>query len=169
MADAVFHHPRHGFLYFMNPGIAIFINPAAGCTYNMVVLLKQIGFLKLRNVFSELMLDNQTAVEQQIHSVIESCPAYAVIVVLHVDIQLLHIEMTVLPVYFVEYGKPLRSLPMSLAFNVFRKDLLDGCLDVVDVHKLRIFNFFHSFNRINSLNLAQVEYEVINVLSIMYI
>ncbi len=86
MADTVFHDICHSFLNFMDPRITVFINSAAGCTDNMVMLLAQIGLLKLSNVFTKLMLDHQPAVQQQFHCVIKRCPANPVIFVLHVDI-----------------------------------------------------------------------------------
>ena len=136
MADLIFHDTGHGFFNLMDPWIAILINPAAGCTDNMVVLFAQIGFFELGNIFTELMFHHQAAVEQQFHRIVQGRPAHPVIVVLHVDIQFLNIEVALPCIHFIQDGKSFRCFPLAFSFNILRKDLPDGSLDVGAVHTL---------------------------------
>jgi len=129
MADVVLHDTGYGFFDLMDPGIAIFINPAAACTNDMIMLFAQIGFFELGNIFTELMLDHKAAVKQQFHCIVECGPADTVIVVLHVDIQFFHIKVTLLGINFIQDGKSFRCFPLTFSFNIFRKDLLYSSLD----------------------------------------
>lgn len=70
MADVVLHDTSHGFFNLMDPWVTIFINPAAGCTDYMIMLFALVGFFELGNIFTELMLDHQAAVEQQFHRIV---------------------------------------------------------------------------------------------------
>ena len=129
MANVVHHDTGYGFFNFMDPGIAIFINPAARCTNDMIVLFAQMGFFELGNIFAELMLHNQAAVKEQFHRIVQGRPAHPIIVILHVDIQFLHIEVTILGIHFIQDGKSFRCFPVAFPFNIFRKDLLNRGLN----------------------------------------
>ena len=76
----------------------------------MVVLAELVGAFVLRTVVSKLVFDDQTAVEQQVDSVIQSGSADAVLVVFHAVIQRVDVEMPVSSVDFLEDGKSLGSL-----------------------------------------------------------
>lgn len=70
MADIILHDIGHGFFNFMDPGITKFINPATSGADDMIMLFAQMGLFELGNVFAELVLDNQSAIQQQLHRVV---------------------------------------------------------------------------------------------------
>jgi hypothetical protein len=126
----------------MHPRVAVFINPAAGCAYDVVVLFAQMGPFELGNVFPELVLDHEAAVEQQFHRIIKSGPADPVVLVFHVYIELLDIEMAVAAIYLIEYGESFRCLPVTFPFYIFGENLPHGILDGCTVHNFMNLQFF---------------------------
>ena len=79
---------------FMNSGIAE-LNYLTRFNINkMIVLPALICSFELGNVLSELMFDDQIAIEQQLNGIIKRRPAYPVILVLHKNIERLNIEMS---------------------------------------------------------------------------
>lgn len=119
MADVILHYTRHGFLNFMNPGVAIFIDTTACCTNNVVVLLAFMGLFKLGNVLSELMFDYQAAIQKQFHGIIKGSPAHPVIVIFHVKVQFLNIEMALLSINLIKDREPLRGFPLAFPLDIF--------------------------------------------------
>ena len=63
MANVVLHNGGHGFFNLVNPWIAIFIYPAAGCANHMIMLFTFMRLLKLGNILAKLVLDNQPAIK----------------------------------------------------------------------------------------------------------
>ena len=119
MTDFVLHYGRYRLFYFMNPGIAKLINPAASSADDMVMLFARKGFLKLGDILSKLMLDNQSAIQQKFHGVVQRSPAYPVAVVFHVDIQRFDIEMSVPCINLIQNCESFGRFPVALLFNVF--------------------------------------------------
>jgi hypothetical protein len=145
MADVIFHHIGYRFLDFMHPRIAVFINPAAGCANDVVVLFAQVGLFELGDVFAELVLDHEAAVEQQFHGIVKRGPADPVVLVFHVDIQLLDIEMAVAAVYLIEYRESFRGLPVAFPFYIFGENVSYRILDGRAVHNFMNLLFFPFF------------------------
>jgi hypothetical protein len=129
MADIVLHDAGHCFFNLMDPGIAVFIHPAAGSTDDMIVLFALMGLFELGYILPELVLDDQPAIEQQFHRIVKGSPAHPVIVVFHVDIEFLHIEMAFLGINLIEDSKPFGCLALSFSFDILRKDLFYSSLD----------------------------------------
>jgi len=134
MRNPVFHNGRNRFFNFMDSWVAKLINAAANGADNMVMLLAGIGFFKLRDILSELVLNDQTAIEQEFHGVVQGSAAHPVAVVFHVDIQRFHVEMAIAGIYFIENGKSLGRFAVPLLFDVLRKDLLNRCLHIHAFH-----------------------------------
>ena len=70
MGDGVVHHRGNRFFDFMHTGIAVFINPATGGADNVIVLFAQECLLVLGDIFSKLVLDYQSALQQQLHCIV---------------------------------------------------------------------------------------------------
>ena len=112
-------------LNVLNPRIAEFNDLMTIRADQMVMLLVTIRFLILRQVLSKLMLTHQIALHQQIKGVVHRGPADPVVLVLHADIQRLHIKMTIPGINFLQDSVSLGRLPQRLVFQVRRKDLPD--------------------------------------------
>ena len=76
----------------------------------MVVLTELVGAFVLRTVVPELMLDDQTAVEQQVDSIILCGSTDAVLVVFHLVVQRVDVEMPIGRVNLLKDSKALGSL-----------------------------------------------------------
>jgi len=86
VADFKIHDAGHRLFNFMNTGITVLFDLSANGANYVVVLFAEMGLLKLGDVFAELMFYHQTAIEQQLHRVVQSGSAHAVVVILHVDV-----------------------------------------------------------------------------------
>jgi hypothetical protein len=75
-----------GLLNILNPGIAKFDNLVTIGADQVIVLLVTIRFLVLGQVLAKLVLTHQVALHQQVEGVVNRCPAYAVILILHADV-----------------------------------------------------------------------------------
>lgn len=92
--------------------------------YKVVVLPALVSPFKLGNVFSELVLYNQVAVEQYLDGVVQRSPAYPVILILHENIQRLNVEMTSPGIYLIQYSVSLGGLPVTFPFKILCEYLL---------------------------------------------
>lgn len=79
---------------FLDPGIAEFYYPSRFNVNKMIVLTALISTFKLSNIFSELVLYDQVAIEKKVNSIVECCPAHPVVLVLHEDIERFNVKMT---------------------------------------------------------------------------
>jgi len=78
---------------FLDPRITK-LHYFAGFNVNkMIVLTALVGTLELCDILSELVLDNQVAVEKQFYCVIKSCTADPVVFVLHENIKRFNIKV----------------------------------------------------------------------------
>jgi len=142
VADFVFHNCSHGLFDLMDPWIAIFFDPAANGANDVIMLFAGISLFKLSNVLTELVLDHQPAVKQQFHGIIQGGTAHPVTVVLHMDIQLFHIEMAIPDIHLVENSKPFGSFPMTFPLNIIGEDLFYNGLYVITLHGINCPQFF---------------------------
>lgn len=109
----------HHRLNLLNSRVAEFKNSFTVRANQMVVLLVEIGLLKLREVFTELVFCNQITGKQMFDSIVNSGTADPVLFVFHVDVERFHIKMIIDGINFIEYGKPFRCFPETLFFQKF--------------------------------------------------
>jgi len=101
MLDLEFQDIAHHALDLADAWIAKLDYLAAVDANNVVVLFVPVRFFELGHVFAKLVFGHQIAGYQQLQCVIYSCAANAVFLVLHVDIQALHIKVIAARVYFL--------------------------------------------------------------------
>lgn len=78
----------------LDPGIAEFDDFPRFYVNKMIVLTALVSPFKLSNVFPELVLDNEAAMEKKVNRIIECCPAHPVVLVLHENIERFNVKMT---------------------------------------------------------------------------
>jgi len=103
----------------------------------MVVLAELVGAFVLGAVVPKLVLDDQSAVQQQFDGVVERRPTDEVLVVLHLVVERVDVEMPVGGVDFLEDGKAFRRLAQFPLLKVFDEYLLDSQIGIVK----RFFHF----------------------------
>lgn len=102
----------------LDPGVAEF-NDFTGIGANhVIVLLRTVGFFKLRHVFSELVLADQVAGQQQFNGIVQGCPGNTVILIFHLDIQRLHVKVTGIIVYFSQDRIPFGSFAVPVLLHI---------------------------------------------------
>jgi len=90
---------------------------------DVVVLLVEIGFFVMRLVLPELMLPDQSAVEQQFDRVVQRCAADTIIFVLHFDVEVFYVKMVLAIVNFLQDRIAFRRFAMAFAFEIHRKHI----------------------------------------------
>jgi hypothetical protein len=94
----------------------------------MVVLAVFVGLFKLGKVFSKLVLNNQSRVEQYFDIVVQSRPAHPVFFVLHHKVQLLYVKMSLVTINFIQDGEALRGLSVLVNLQVICQNLINRFL-----------------------------------------
>lgn len=107
-----------GLLNVLYPGIAEFNHLMAIRADQVIVLFVSVGFLVLGQVLAKLMLAHQVTLHQKVQRIVHGRPADPVILVLHADVERLHVKMAVAGIYFLQYGVPFRRLPQGLVFQI---------------------------------------------------
>ncbi len=97
----------------------------------MVVLAVLVRLLELRHVLSELVLHHQPGAKQDLDIVIQSGPAYPVLLVLHHEIQLLDVEMPFVRIYLIKDRESLRGLPVLVNFQVICQNFSNRFLRIL--------------------------------------
>ena len=96
----------------------------AACQADEVVVgLGVVSALVLRLVLSELVLEDEPALEEQLYGVVERGAAYTIVLLLHEGVELLNVEMALTAVNLVEDGETLRCFAMPLGLEVFSEQL----------------------------------------------
>ncbi len=90
---------------------------------DMVVLLVEIRLLIMRLVVTELVLAYESAVEQQFNGVVKRGAAHPIVLVLHLDVEVLDIEVFLAIVDLVQDGVAFGGFPMALVFQVLGEDV----------------------------------------------
>ena len=106
------------FLYLLDARITEFEHFFAILANKVIVLLVFERFFELRQVLAELVLSNKITGQQKLYRVVKRCPAYTVLLVLHVNVKRLDIEMPVVRVDLVQYRKSFGSFPVSVILEV---------------------------------------------------
>ncbi len=114
----------HGTFNVFYSGVAKLQNFTGICHNYVVVLFVFVRFFKLCQIFAKLMFPNQVASQQQIDGIVKRRPTYAVIFILHFDVERLYIKVAFIGVNFIEYGKPFRSFTVAVLLQIGRKNLL---------------------------------------------
>lgn len=108
----------------LDPWVAKFNDFAGIGHYNMVVLLIEVRFFIVRLVLSKLMLSDKRAIKQKFNRIVKCSSANAVVLVLHLDIEVFNIKMLFAVINLLKNGVALRGFSMALVFQVFGKDIL---------------------------------------------
>ena len=82
-----------GFDYVKYPGIAELYYLSCFKVDEMIMLTALECSFKLSDILAKLMFCYQITVEKQFNSIVQRCPAYTVILVLHENVKGLYIEM----------------------------------------------------------------------------
>ena len=83
---------------------------------DMIMLFVEIRFFIMCLILTKLMAPDQTAFQEQLYRVLQCCPAYPVILILHLYVQCFNIEVIVIVINFLKNGKSFRSFPMIVIF-----------------------------------------------------
>lgn len=73
--------------YALYPWIAKFDHFSCVCKDNMIVLPVKIGFFILGLILAKLMFSYQSTIQKQFYSVVERCPAHAVFLIFHFNVE----------------------------------------------------------------------------------
>jgi hypothetical protein len=106
------------FLDLLDSRITELKHTFAICADKVIVLLEFKGFFELGYIFSELMLGNQVAIQEQFDGVVKCCPADPVFLVLHVNVQALDIKVAGAAVDFIENGEAFGRFPVFFLFQI---------------------------------------------------
>jgi len=151
----------------MDPGIAELFNPTAGSADDMIMLPAGVSFFKLGNVFPELMLKHQSAIQEELHGVVQGGAADPVVVVFHLDIERFHIKVPLPVIDFIEDGKPLRGFPVSFLFDIVKKYLPDRSMNITASHISVVLNFFDPFNAVDPFDLFKIADQGVYIFGVM--
>ena len=91
---------------------------------DVVVLLVEIRFLIMRLVLAELVFADERAVEQEFDRVVQRRTAHAVVLVFHLDVEVLDIKMFLAVVNFLQDRKALGRFTVSVFLKIHRKNAL---------------------------------------------
>lgn len=122
VADIKPHQIPDRILYFHQAGVTKLQHLATFSADKMVMLTVFVGLLKLGHIFPELMFHHQTAIQQQLDGVVKGGTADPVFVVLHFDVEGLHIEMPFGKINFTQNGEPLWCLAVAMTLQVGGKN-----------------------------------------------
>ena len=108
---------------------------ATQCAYLVTVTIVVVTSLVLRGRLKTVS-HHQSQFNEELQRVIQRSPAHGKVILLgKLLAQLLKREMLLRAIYCIQYGKPLRSLPVLVQFQIARQYVFDGYFDV----------FFHSY------------------------
>src|SRR5690606_20833958 len=113
-----------GLLNVLDTGIAEFDHLVAIRTNQVIVLFIAVRLFVLRQVLSKLMLAYQVTFHQKVQRIVHGGPAYPVILILHADVQRLHIEMPRPRIDLLQDSVALRRLAKRLVLQIRCEDLL---------------------------------------------
>lgn len=102
--------------------------------YEVIMLNALISLFKLRYVSSKLMFDHKVTVKKEFNRIIEGCPTYPVVFILHKNIEGFDIKVSFPGVDFIEYGIPFRSFAMTFLFQILCEYLLNSFLCLIHHH-----------------------------------
>ena len=91
----------------------------------MVVLAVAVRFLVHRHIIAKLVLDDQTGFQQEIEGIVHRGTAYMVVLVLHLQVQHLHIKMLGDVVNLLQDGKALRCFPLLFLLKILPECFFD--------------------------------------------
>lgn len=114
----------HGAFDLLNARIAELEDAVAHVADQVIVLPETVRSLIQREVLAKLVLGHQTCIQQQIERIVYRSPAYAVVPVLHVNIQGLYIKMFFAGIDLVKDGKTFGRLALLLLLQKLYEQLL---------------------------------------------
>jgi hypothetical protein len=118
MPDVEFKNVCHHLLDALDPRVAELEQFIAIHADQVVMLPKTVGGLVLGLLVSELVFGNQLAFTQELECVVDGRPAHFGIPLEQDDVQFVGVEMAILRIDRLQYGKPLGRLPLISGFEV---------------------------------------------------
>lgn len=113
-------------LDLLNSRVAKFDHFPALLANHVVVLFVSIRLLKLRDVFAKLVFADQVARDEQVDGVVQGGAAYPVLLVLHLQVQRLYIEVSIVGINLVQDRKAFGSFPVAVFAQVILKNVLNS-------------------------------------------
>jgi len=107
----------------LDAGVAEFEHLAGVGHDDVVVLFVEIRLLIMRLVVSELVLAYESAIQQQFDGIVKRGAAHPIVLVLHLDIEVLDVEVLLAIVDLVQDGVALGRFAVPLVFQVFGEDV----------------------------------------------
>ncbi len=114
--DVEFQHVANHVLDILNPWVTELHHLVAIRTDEVVVLTVTVRFLVLGQVTAKLVFGNQIAVDQYIERIINRSSAYAIILVFHRDVQLVHVKVVFPVVDLFQNSESFGCFPQPLVF-----------------------------------------------------
>lgn len=111
------------FFDVLDAGITEFEHFSGVGADHVIVLFFGIRFFKLRLVFTELVFFNQITGKQEFDGVVQGGATHTVLLVFHFYIERFNVKMPIVFVDFIEYGKSLRSFPVTMLLKVAQEYL----------------------------------------------
>ena len=90
---------------------------------DVVVLHDPVALFVLRYLFTELVLSNQVAIDQEFDGVVEGGATHAGFVRLHLSVQLVDVKMPIEIIDLMQNGKTFRRLAVPVLFEVGLKEV----------------------------------------------
>ena len=122
--DLNVEHFFNSLFYRLDAGVTELYHLAGVGKDDMVVVPVEVGFFILRLVLPELVFSHQAAFQQQFYGIVQGGPAYAVLLVLHFDVQGFDIKVIFIVVDLLKYGKTLGRLTVTFVLKELGKDIL---------------------------------------------
>ncbi|MPM16480.1 hypothetical protein SDC9_62861 [bioreactor metagenome] len=122
--------PTDRFFYITYPWFTELNHFVTNCANGVIVLLKTETLFILGTVLTKLVLDNQSALKQEFHGVVQCGSANPVAVVFHSDVKGFYVEMSGMTVYFFQNCKPFRSFSVICPAKILSKNLLYSLITV---------------------------------------
>jgi hypothetical protein len=94
-----------------------------GSADHMVVLPTPESTFIVGDVASKLVFDQEAAIYEEFEGIVEGCTANATLLVLHEDIEGLHVEVPLMGIDLLEDGEALRGAPVGVLHEVGSKDV----------------------------------------------
>jgi hypothetical protein len=101
----------------------------------MVKIIVVSAFIE-RKILSELMLEYQVTINQELHGIVQSSPADPEISFSHSLIQRIHVKMPLFGIYQFQYRISFRRFPVFIGREIFGKYLLYSDEYIFDIFML---------------------------------
>ena len=121
--DIKLKYIAHLISYLLNAGVAELHDGSAILADEVIVLFVFVCFFKQRDIFSEMMLYHQVAVEQKFNGIVNGGSAHAVFFAKHFFVERFNVKMPCAGIDLIENGIALSRFPMLVFFKIIGEDL----------------------------------------------